>query len=73
MKTNSLSKWISLKIYQYELTFGLYMLEPWEKIIINTVFVLFFGFFLCRGITLIPDFTSYLLEKGRYYVSMDSM
>ncbi|KAI8609914.1 hypothetical protein BC830DRAFT_1148293 [Chytriomyces sp. MP71] len=73
MKTGSVSKWIAVKTYQYELTFGLYMLEPFEKIIFNTVFVLFFGFFLYRGVTMVPDATQYVLEKGRYYLSMETM
>ncbi|KAJ3046156.1 hypothetical protein HDU99_009823, partial [Rhizoclosmatium hyalinum] len=72
MKTNSLSKWISLKIYQYELTFGLYMLEPWEKYIFNIVFALFFTFFMFRGIAMFPDVTNYVVEKSKYYLSMES-
>lgn len=32
----SLKKYVSLKVYQYELTTSLYMLEPWEKTLFST-------------------------------------
>ncbi|KAJ3073610.1 hypothetical protein HDU98_001083 [Podochytrium sp. JEL0797] len=72
MKTSSMSKRISKLIYQYELTFGLYMLEPWEKTIWNCVFLLFFAFFTYRGICMMPDAQAYFVEKSRYYLSMES-
>ncbi len=34
-------EWAKLKNYQYELTLGLYMLEPWEKVIFSTSFQCF--------------------------------
>ncbi|KAI9252466.1 hypothetical protein BY458DRAFT_523088 [Sporodiniella umbellata] len=36
-KTSSLSSYLSTKIYQYELQTALYMLEPWEKALFNTI------------------------------------
>ncbi|KAI9027301.1 hypothetical protein J3Q64DRAFT_1657273 [Phycomyces blakesleeanus] len=32
-----LSDYVSTKIYQYELQTALYMLEPWEKALFNTL------------------------------------
>lgn len=32
---NSVSKYLSKKVYQYELQTALYMLEPWEKILFS--------------------------------------
>ncbi|CAO3664747.1 unnamed protein product [Rhizopus stolonifer] len=36
-KPSSLSKYLSTKVYQYELQTALYMLEPWEKALFNTI------------------------------------
>ncbi|CAH3040947.1 unnamed protein product [Porites lobata] len=32
-------EWISLKNYQYQVTTGIYMLEPWERTIFNATLV----------------------------------
>ncbi|CAO3636507.1 unnamed protein product [Cunninghamella echinulata] len=41
MESNNSSKgfsnYVSTKIYQYELQTALYMLEPWEKALFNTI------------------------------------
>ncbi|PWY80955.1 hypothetical protein BO94DRAFT_470385 [Aspergillus sclerotioniger CBS 115572] len=34
---NSLVRWVRLKIYQYEVTFAVYMLTPTEKFIFNSI------------------------------------
>ncbi|KAI8338967.1 small subunit of serine palmitoyltransferase-like protein [Chlamydoabsidia padenii] len=39
----SYSKYISTKIYQYELQTALYMLEPWEKALFNTIMLCIVG------------------------------
>ncbi|KPI38429.1 uncharacterized protein AB675_12122 [Cyphellophora attinorum] len=31
---------LRLKYYQYEVTFGLYMLEPWERVVLNMIVLL---------------------------------
>ncbi|KAI8067732.1 small subunit of serine palmitoyltransferase-like protein [Gongronella butleri] len=36
-QSKDLSSYISTKIYQYELQTALYMLEPWEKALFNTL------------------------------------
>lgn len=33
---NSFMRWVRLKIYQYEVTFAVYMLTPTEKFIFST-------------------------------------
>ncbi|RUS22646.1 hypothetical protein BC938DRAFT_475220 [Jimgerdemannia flammicorona] len=38
-------KYVSLKVYQYELTTSLYMLEPWEKTLFNSIIIV--GVSLC--------------------------
>lgn len=34
---SSLFRWMRLKVYQYEVTFSLYMLTPIEKLIFSTL------------------------------------
>ncbi|KAI7889141.1 small subunit of serine palmitoyltransferase-like protein [Mucor mucedo] len=34
---DDISKYLSKKVYQYELQTALYMLEPWEKILFNSL------------------------------------
>lgn len=36
-------EWVSLKYYQYELNSGIYMLEPWERVLFNVILI---GFIL---------------------------
>ncbi|RUP07969.1 hypothetical protein BC936DRAFT_140156 [Jimgerdemannia flammicorona] len=35
----SLKEYTALKIYQYELVTALYMLEPWEKALFNSIVI----------------------------------
>jgi hypothetical protein len=40
--TTALVRWFRLKIYQYEVTFAIYMLTPTEKFIFSMLFSLAF-------------------------------
>jgi hypothetical protein len=42
MYAKSILEWAKLKIYQYEVTTGLYMLEPFEKMLWNSLFGILF-------------------------------
>ncbi|KAI8844769.1 hypothetical protein BC829DRAFT_445971 [Chytridium lagenaria] len=59
--------YLGLKIYQYELTLGLYMLEPWEKSTFNAIVLLFLTLFIYTCYTYIPTYTNYVVNKGQYY------
>ncbi|KAF1806089.1 small subunit of serine palmitoyltransferase-like protein [Mucor lusitanicus] len=37
MESKRMSSFLSTKLYQYELQTALYMLEPWEKALFNTI------------------------------------
>ncbi|KAI9274091.1 small subunit of serine palmitoyltransferase-like protein [Helicostylum pulchrum] len=37
MESKHKSSFLSTKLYQYELQTALYMLEPWEKALFNTI------------------------------------
>ena len=36
-------RWLELKVFQYNITFGLYMLEPWERLVFNVAGLLVLG------------------------------
>ncbi|KAJ3098170.1 hypothetical protein HDU97_004218 [Phlyctochytrium planicorne] len=67
-----LIKWLGLKVYQYELTLGLYMLEPWEKSTFNAIVLLFVSLFFYTCFTYIPTYASYVVQKVQYYVTDSS-
>lgn len=55
-------------IYQYETTFGLYMLEPWEKALFNLVVGTFALLFLYATTHAIPAVES-LSARIAYYLT----
>ncbi|KAJ1568668.1 hypothetical protein HK096_005747 [Nowakowskiella sp. JEL0078] len=60
---------LALKIYQYELTIGLYMLEPWEKTLFNMFLLLMLSLAMYTTYAYLPDSATYLLAKSKYYLS----
>ena len=34
--------WLGTKMYQFELTFGTYMLEPWERCLVHALYAFLF-------------------------------
>ncbi|KAJ1550202.1 hypothetical protein HK405_001172 [Cladochytrium tenue] len=59
------------RVYQYELTFGLYMLGPVEKSIFNA-FVVVFAVFFMYAVAHIPEYAGYAIARGRYYLTAES-
>jgi hypothetical protein len=57
----SLVRWVRLKIYQYEVTFAIYMLTPTEKFI----------FSMCLSATCSPNSTS--LDQPTNFYRLDSL
>ena len=58
---------VKLWIYRYELTFGLYMLEPIEKIIFNSFLIIFLVLFT----TFLAEFRMYfdrITSKVSFYL-----
>ncbi|KAI8823626.1 uncharacterized protein EV422DRAFT_565563 [Fimicolochytrium jonesii] len=63
---------LAIKLKQYEYTFGLYMMEPWEKACFNTV-ILLFAFFIVYAVYWYLPSTAYnLVAKATYYLSATS-
>ncbi|KAF1802664.1 small subunit of serine palmitoyltransferase-like protein [Mucor lusitanicus] len=50
---SSVGRYLSKKVYQYELQTALYMLEPWEKILFNSLALCL----LCLSIATVYHFT----------------
>ncbi|TPX40939.1 hypothetical protein SeLEV6574_g06323 [Synchytrium endobioticum] len=68
-----LRDWIRLKNYQYELTFGLYMLEGWEKATFNTVVLLLLTLIVYSAYSQLPHYVPALVRKTVYYMSGDTL
>ncbi|KAI9255832.1 hypothetical protein EDC94DRAFT_616854 [Helicostylum pulchrum] len=56
---DNLSKYLSKKVYQYELQTALYMLEPWEKIVFNSLALCLLIF----SIATVYHFTPYVINN----------
>ncbi|KAJ7959836.1 Protein of unknown function (DUF3317) [Quillaja saponaria] len=48
--------WIQRKIYLYNVTFGLYMLDWWERYLFNTLVIVLMWFMLYNGSKYITEF-----------------
>lgn len=55
------------KVYQYEVTFGLYMLEPWEKLIFNSIVCLLLSVFVLSVWSYFPSHVRFVAQKAAYY------
>ncbi|KAJ3045264.1 hypothetical protein HDV00_011136 [Rhizophlyctis rosea] len=65
---SSLTNYAKLKIYQWELTLGLYMLEPWEKVAFNTVILFFTLLSLYTAFSFAPNYAQNFFSKAYYYI-----
>ncbi|KAI9292616.1 hypothetical protein K502DRAFT_295085 [Neoconidiobolus thromboides FSU 785] len=59
MSLKSIQEQVQLKYYQYELTTAVYMLEPWEKCIVNSIAVVGTGLFLYTAANYTPEYLKY--------------
>ena len=75
---------IELKIYQYELTLGLYMLEGWEKMTfsrtlfhhlnqVDTILLTFICFLIYAMLYIVPGQMTYFLKQASYYLTQDDI
>uniref|UniRef100_A0A7N2N3B2 Uncharacterized protein n=2 Tax=Quercus lobata TaxID=97700 RepID=A0A7N2N3B2_QUELO len=48
--------WIQRKIYLYNVTFGLYMLDWWERYLFNTLVIVLMWFVLYNGSRYVTEF-----------------
>ncbi|CAJ2508023.1 Uu.00g092090.m01.CDS01 [Anthostomella pinea] len=62
-------RWLSLKQYQIEVTFGVYMFTPTEKFIFWSVVFLLFSLTTIAVILYLPQHLLFILNRGWFYVS----
>ncbi|KAJ3018180.1 hypothetical protein HKX48_003042 [Thoreauomyces humboldtii] len=61
--------WIALKRLQYEYTFGVFMMEPWEKRVFDAAIVLFVGLFGYAIWHYAPGAAHNLVARSTFYVA----
>ncbi|CAG7976808.1 unnamed protein product [Penicillium nalgiovense] len=64
---SSLFRWMRLKIYQYEVTFSLYMLTPIEKFIFNTLLLGLIAMIAMGTYIYLPDHLRAIYGRLYYY------
>ncbi|KAG6356151.1 hypothetical protein INS49_015538 [Diaporthe citri] len=68
----SLTKWLSLKIYQVEVTFSVYIFTPLEKFIFWSVVFLLFSLTAIATILYLPHHIMFLAGRAWFYIHGDS-
>ncbi|KAJ1928106.1 hypothetical protein IWQ60_002366 [Tieghemiomyces parasiticus] len=59
-----------LGIYRYEVTTGIYMLEPWEKSILNTILIIGLFFSGYTAYTYFPTYARHFASKVTEYTTI---
>ncbi|KAL4927459.1 serine palmitoyltransferase small subunit family protein [Aspergillus undulatus] len=60
-------RWVRLKIYQYEVTFAVYMLTPTEKFIFNSIILTLLSMILTAIYVYLPDHIRTIYGHLYYY------
>ncbi|KAL4884070.1 hypothetical protein BJY04DRAFT_215946 [Aspergillus karnatakaensis] len=63
----ALVRWIRLKIYQYEVTFAVYMLTPTEKFIFNSILLTVLSLIFTGIYVYLPDHLRSIYSHLYYY------
>nr|CAG8554290.1 7502_t:CDS:2 [Entrophospora candida] len=61
--------YLALKNYQYEVTTALYMLEPWEKALFNTLVLVGLALFTYTTVYYLPEQLTYFASRISEYTS----
>ncbi|GKZ23822.1 hypothetical protein AbraIFM66951_004856 [Aspergillus brasiliensis] len=64
---NSFMRWVRLKIYQYEVTFAVYMLTPTEKFIFNSLLLTLVSMIITGIYVYLPDHLRSIYSHLYYY------
>ncbi|KAJ9301329.1 hypothetical protein DTO271G3_1464 [Paecilomyces variotii] len=68
---SSLIRWVRLKIYQYEVTFAIYMLTPTEKFIFNSLLFSLVTLLSTAAYVYLPDHVKSICGHIYYYWAGD--
>ncbi|KAL4872062.1 hypothetical protein BDV12DRAFT_162962 [Aspergillus spectabilis] len=63
----ALVRWVRLKIYQYEVTFAVYMLTPTEKFIFNSLLLTILSLIITAIYVYLPDHLRSIYSHLYYY------
>ncbi|POS77636.1 hypothetical protein DHEL01_v203972 [Diaporthe helianthi] len=69
---HSLTKWLSLKLYQVEVTFSVYIFTPLEKFIFWSFVFLLFSLTAIATILYLPHHIMFLAGRAWFYIHGDS-
>ncbi|KAK1760478.1 hypothetical protein QBC47DRAFT_367211 [Echria macrotheca] len=67
------SKWIQLKIYQFEVTFSVYIFTPIEKFILYSVLFLLFSLTFIATVLYLPHHVQFILNRAWFYMHGDAV
>ncbi|XP_063936890.1 uncharacterized protein LOC108194129 isoform X1 [Daucus carota subsp. sativus] len=62
--------WVQRKIYLYNVTFGLYMLDWWERCLFNTIVLVLMWFMCYNGIRFFSQLGSRYIKKEFHQFSL---
>ncbi|KFA61267.1 hypothetical protein S40285_05536 [Stachybotrys chlorohalonatus IBT 40285] len=65
----SCRRWLGLKIYQFEVTFAVYMFTPWEKFAFYSILFLLFSLTFIAAVLYLPHHISILSGRAWYYIN----
>ncbi|KAH7166052.1 hypothetical protein EDB81DRAFT_781151 [Dactylonectria macrodidyma] len=65
----SFRRWLSLKQYQLEVTFSVYMFTPWEKFFFSSLVFLLFSLTFIAACLYLPHHISFLVGRAWYYIN----
>ncbi|XP_057529551.1 uncharacterized protein LOC130808112 isoform X1 [Amaranthus tricolor] len=61
--------WLQRKIYLYNVTFGLYMLDWWERCLFNTLIIILMWYVFYNGSRKLSEFCNRTLTLNLYHHS----
>ncbi|ERS95724.1 hypothetical protein HMPREF1624_07799 [Sporothrix schenckii ATCC 58251] len=66
------SKWVQLKIYQFEVTYSVYMLTPTEKFFVYSLLFLLTSLTSIAIFLYLPHHVAFLINRAWFYAHGDS-
>jgi len=69
----AIRNYLALKNYRYEVTTALYMLEPWEKALFNSIIIVFLALLAYTTffyVFYLPEQLTYFASRLSYYLGV---
>ncbi|KAK3308065.1 uncharacterized protein B0T15DRAFT_523419 [Chaetomium strumarium] len=68
----SFSKWLQLKIYQFEVHFSVYIFTPFEKFVIYSVLFLLISLTFIATVLYLPQHVQFIISRAWFYMHGDA-